>query len=102
MLKLNVLKPSVNNMTVRVFVRAAGLDFSETDAWGHTRSPEFLAKCPAHMTPMLEAEGLPRGAPWESCVIMQYLSNRHTLTAFYPTDPARRAMVDSAMFYATG
>lgn len=102
MLKLNVLKPSVNNMTVRVFVRAAGLDFSETDAWGHTRSPEFLAKCPAHMTPMLEAEGLPRGAPWESCAIMQYLSNRHTLTAFYPTDPARRAMVDSAMFYATG
>ena len=30
-LKLNVLKPSVNNMTVRVFVRAAELDFTEDD-----------------------------------------------------------------------
>ena len=26
---LHVLKPSVNNLTVRVFVRAAGLDFEE-------------------------------------------------------------------------
>ena len=31
------IKPSVNNMAVRVFVRAAGLDFSETDVWGNTR-----------------------------------------------------------------
>ena len=41
-IKLSILKPSVNNMTVRVFVRAAGLDFEETDVWGSTRSPEFL------------------------------------------------------------
>ncbi|MCW5751928.1 MAG: glutathione S-transferase family protein [Alphaproteobacteria bacterium] len=102
MLKLNILKPSVNNMAVRVFVRAAGLDFSEADAWGHTRSPEFLAKCPAHLTPMLEADGLPKGALWESCAIMQYLSNRHGLERFYPSEPGRRAMVDSAMFYLTG
>jgi glutathione S-transferase len=27
-MKLNILKPSVNNMTVRVFARASGLDFS--------------------------------------------------------------------------
>jgi len=102
MLKLNVLKPSVNNMTVRVFVRAAGLDFSETDAWGHTRSPEFLAKCPAHLTPMLETGDLPKGAMWESCAIMQYLCNKNGLAKFYPTDPARRAMIDNAMFYLTG
>jgi glutathione S-transferase len=101
-MKLSVLKPSVNNMAVRVFVRAAGLDAAEADAWGHTRSPEYLAKCPAHMTPMLEADGLPKGALWESCAIMQYLSNKHALTSFYPTDPARRAMIDSAMFYVTG
>ena len=102
MLKLNVLKPSVNNMTARVFVRASGLEFSENDAWGHTRSPEYLAKCPAHLTPMLEADGLPKGALWESCAIMQYLSNKNGLTKFYPTDPAKRAMIDSAMFYLTG
>ena len=28
---LNILKPSVNNLTVRIFVRAAGLDFEEQD-----------------------------------------------------------------------
>ena len=44
---LNILKPSVNNLTVRVFVRAAGLDFDEVDVWGQTGTPEFLAKDPA-------------------------------------------------------
>jgi glutathione S-transferase len=101
-MKLSILKPSVNNMSVRVFARAAGLDIDETDVWGHTRTPEFLKKCPAHLTPMLEAEGLPMGSLWESCAIMQYLSNKHGLEAFYPSDPARRAMVDSAMFYLIG
>ena len=101
-LQLNVLKPSVNNLSVRVFVRAAGLDFVETDVWGSTRSPEFLARNPAHLTPMLEDKGLPNGALWESCAIMQYLSNKHGLEKFYPTVPAKRAMVDSAMFYLIG
>lgn len=102
MIKLNMLKPSVNNLTVRVFLRAAGLDFTEADAWGHTRSPEFLAKCPAHLTPMIEADELPKGALWESCAIMQYLSNKHGLDNLYPRDPERRAMIDSAMFYLIG
>ena len=99
---LNVLMPSVNNLTVRVFVRAAGLDFEEIDVWGQTRTPEFLAKDPAHLTPLLEEEGLPRGSLWESCAIMQYLCNRHGLERFYPADPGERAMVDSAMFYLIG
>ncbi len=36
---VHVLKPSVNNLTVRIFLRAAGLDFEEVDAWGKTTSP---------------------------------------------------------------
>jgi glutathione S-transferase len=99
---LNILKPSVNNMTVRVFVRAADLDFEEVDVWGATTSPEYLAKYPAHLTPMIETEGLPRGALGESCAIMQYLCNKHGLERFYPTDPGERAMVDNAMFYLIG
>jgi glutathione S-transferase len=99
---LNILKPSVNNLTVRIFVRAAGLDFEELDVWGKTREPEFLAKDPAHLTPMLEERGLPRGSLWESCAIMQYLCNKHGLDRFYPTDPGERAMIDSAMFYLIG
>src|SRR5438132_7647827 len=99
---LNILKPSVNNLTVRIFVRAAGLDFEELDVWGKTTTPEFLQKYPAHLTPMLEEEGLPSGALGESCAIMAYLCNKHGLESFYPTDPAKRALVDNAMFYLIG
>jgi glutathione S-transferase len=99
---LSILKPSVNNLTVRIFVRAAGLDFDEVDVWGKKGTPEFLAKDPADLTPLLEEEGLPRGSLWESCAIMQYLSNKHGLDELYPTDPAERAMTDSAMFYLVG
>ena len=99
---LNILKPSVNNLTVRIFVRAAGLDFDEVDVWGKKGTPEFLAKDPADLTPLLEEAGLPRGSLWESCAIMQYLCNKHELDRFYPSDPGERAMVDSAMFYLIG
>ena len=99
---LNILKPSVNNLTARIFVRAAGLDFEEQDVWGTTRTPEFLAKDPAHLTPMLEEQGLPKGSLWESCAIMAYLCNKHGLEQFYPTDPGERAMIDSANFYLIG
>ena len=99
---LNILKPSVNNLTTRIFVRAAGLDFEEVDVWGQTTTPEYLDKYPAHLTPMLEEEGLPKGYLGESCAIMQYLCNKHGLDQFYPTDPGERAMVDNAMFYLIG
>jgi glutathione S-transferase len=99
---LSILKPSVNNLSTRIFVRAAGLDFEEVDVWGKKSTPEFLGKDPADLTPLLEEDGLPNGSLWESCAIMQYLCNKHGLERFYPTDPARRAMVDSAMFYVIG
>ena len=99
---LSILKPSVNNLSVRVFVRAAGLDHEEVDMWGNKSTPEFLKKNPSDLTPLLEEEGLPKGSLWESCAIMQYLCNRDGLEQFYPSDPGKRAMVDSAMFYLVG
>jgi glutathione S-transferase len=99
---LSVLKPSVNNLSARVFVRAAGLDFEELDVWGKKDETEFVRKDPATLTPLLEEEGLQKGSLWESCAIMQYLSNKHGLDQFYPTEPSQRAMVDSAMFYLIG
>src|SRR5918997_1916925 len=99
---LSILTPSVNNLAARIFVRAAGLDFEEIDVWGKKDAPDFVRKDPALLTPMLEEGGLPKGSLWESCAIMQYLCNKHGLDRFYPTDPGRRAMVDSAMFYLTG
>ena len=99
---LSILKPSVNNLSARIFMRAADLDFDEIDVWGKKGTDEFLAKDPADLTPLLEEDGLPRGSLWESCAIMQYLCNKHGLDRFYPTEPGRRAMVDSAMFYLIG
>jgi glutathione S-transferase len=100
--KLNILEPSVNNMCVRVFVRAAALDYEEENVWGKTTSPEYLTKYPVHLTPTLEEEDLPKGTLGESCAIMAYLCNKHGLTQFYPADPGERAMVDNAMFYLIG
>ena len=99
---LNILKPSVNNLCVRIFMRAAELDFEEKDVWGQTTGEEYMGKYPAHLTPMIEGEGLPRGALGESCAIMAFLSNKHGLEQFYPSDPGRRAMSDNAMFYLIG
>ena len=99
---LSILKPSVNNLSTRIFVRAAGLEFDEVDVWGKKTTSEFLAKDPADLTPLLEESGLPKGSLWESCAIMQYLCNKHGLDQFYPADPGERAMVDSAMFYLIG
>jgi glutathione S-transferase len=99
---LSILKPSVNNLSARIFVRAAGLEFEEVDMWGNKGTPEFLSKDPADLTPCLEDAGLPNGSLWESCAIMQYLCNKHGLENFYPSEPGRRAMVDSAMFYLIG
>ncbi len=99
---LNILKPSVNNLTARVFVRAAGLDFDEVDVWGQTTGQEYLGKYPAHLTPMLETDGVPRGYLGESCAIMSYLSTVHGLDDLYPRDPGQRAIVDNAMYYLIG
>jgi glutathione S-transferase len=99
---LNILRPSVNNLTARVFVRAAGLDCEEVDVWGKTMDPEYLNKYAPHLTPTLEDPAVPRGTLGESCAIMAYLCNKHGLDQFYPTDPGERARVDNAMFYLIG
>ena len=98
-LKLNMLPPSVNNMSVRVFVRAAGLPFEEENVWGQTQGEEYLAKYPAGLTPTIESDELPRGVLGESVAVMMYLASREGLDDFYPTDLNRRAMVDGANFY---
>jgi len=99
---LNILRPSVNNLSARIFVRAAGLDVEEVDVWGKTAEGEYLDKYPPHLTPTLEDASLPRGTLGESCAIMSYLCNKHGFDHLYPTDPAERAMVDNAMLYHTG
>jgi len=98
-MKLNMLPPSVNNMSVRVFVRAAGLPFEEENVWGQTQGEEYLAKYPAGLTPTIETDELPQGVLGESCAVMMYLASREARDDLYPSDLTSRAMVDSANFY---
>lgn len=98
-LKLNMLPPSVNNMSVRVFVRAAGLPFEEENVWGTTQEENYLSKYPAGLTPTVETDELPKGVLGESCAVMMYLASREGLDDLYPSDLGRRAMVDGANFY---
>jgi len=98
-LKLNMLPPSVNNLSVRVFVRAAGLPYDEENVWGQTQSEEYLAKYPAGLTPTIETDELPRGVLGESCAVMMYLASREGRDDLYPTGLGARAMVDGANFY---
>ena len=43
---LNILKPSVNNLTVRIFVRAAKLDFEEVRTAACTAVTETVTQLP--------------------------------------------------------
>jgi glutathione S-transferase len=99
---LNILKPSVNNLTARIFMRAAGLPCEEVDVWGVSTGEEYRHKYAVGLTPLLEEDGLPRGTLGESCAIMAYECNKHGLTDLYPADPGERALTDNAMFWLIG
>jgi glutathione S-transferase len=98
-MRLNMLPPSVNNLSVRVFVRAVGLPVEEENVWGQTQGDEYKARVPSGLTPSIESDELPKGAMWESCAVMMYLASREGRDDLYPTDLTKRAMVDSANFY---
>ena len=100
---LNILRPSVNNLTARIFVRAAGLDFEEIDVWGKTMDARVPRQVPA--APDADARGArpwcagrsARAArSWPTCA-----TSTASISSTRPIRPSGR-MVDNAMFYLIG
>ena len=86
-----------------MFLRAGKLDFTEDDAWGKTRSDDFLARNPAHLTPMIESRRAAQGRGVGE--LRDHAVSRATSTTCTASITRRlelRAMVDSAMFYIIG
>jgi glutathione S-transferase len=78
-------------------VKHLKLDVEIVNAYGKTRSPEFLAINPCHCCPTLEFDGSD-GAMWESNAIMRYLCvNNEGGEELYPTDPILRGKIDMVM-----
>ena len=99
---VNILKPSVNNLTVRVFMRAARSRLRGGRRLGQVDRARVHREVPAAPDAVARGCGLPRGTLGESCAIMAYLCDKHGLDRFYPRDPAERAVVNNAMFYLIG
>ena len=99
---LNILKPSVNNLTVRMFVRAAGLDFEEQDVWGKTTTPGVPGEVPG--APDADARGGRAAARLAGGELRDHglPLQQARPDQFYPDEPGERAMVDNAMFYLIG
>ena len=58
---------------------------------GDTKKPEFRQKNPLGLVPYLEDDGFGLG---ESAAILQYISEKHQLQQWYPTDLQVRARVN--------
>ncbi|KAA0701095.1 glutathione S-transferase [Neorhizobium sp. P12A] len=70
----------------------------EREDWGigfaSTKTPEFLAKNPRGLVPVIENED---GILWESNTICRYLAGKYGRTDLLPTDPWSRALVERWM-----
>lgn len=77
----------MSSINVRKVVLAAQwleIPFERTDAgaaFGVVRTPEYLAKNPNALVPLVEDDGF---TLWESNVIVRYLGARHGGNGFYP------------------
>lgn len=64
---------------------------------GETRSPEFIKINPYHCLPTLRIAA--DNAIWESNTVLRYLADFNNDNDAYPTDKAKRALVDQLLDY---
>jgi len=95
-MKLHIMPPSANSHGPIAVVKKLGLDIEIVNAYGNTRTEEFLNMNPCHVCPTIE---LDNGAIWESNAIMRFLiatagKKGETL---YPKEAILRGKLDTVM-----
>lgn len=97
MLKIWGRMTSINVQKVVWCVDELGIPYERIDAgreFGHNNTPEYLAKNPNGLIPLIEDDGF---ALWESNAIVRYLAAKHGLDTICPVDPQQRASADRWM-----
>jgi glutathione S-transferase len=90
MLKFWGRTSSINVRKVLLAVHELGIAFERTDAgqaFGIVKTPEYRAKNPNALVPMIEDDGF---VLWESNVIVRYLCAKHAPGTLYPQDLRQR------------
>jgi len=65
------LPPSANSSVIRSFLQVNKIDFKEENAWGKTRTAEYITKFPTNLAPSLEHGNT---CVTENGAILRYLS----------------------------
>src|SRR5262245_38784530 len=97
MLKIWGRISSVNVQKVVWCADELGLAYERTDvggAYGGNDKPEYLAKNPNGLIPVIEDEGF---VLYESNAIVRYLAAKHATGSLWPAELAKRADVDRWM-----
>ena len=84
------LPPSANSACTRCVLACGGIAHEEVNAYGKTRTPEYLAKFPTNLAPAIEHDG---ACVSETNAIARYLCAAVPDQAgkFYPGDAKTRA-----------
>lgn len=88
---------SINVVKVAWCIAEANIPHERIDAglsFGHVRTPEYLAKNPNGLVPLIEDDGF---VLWESNAIVRYLSEKYAAGLLWPTDRQVRADADRWM-----
>ena len=97
MLKLYGRKTSLNVQKVLWTCAELGLAIDHDEkiggAYGRNRDPEYLAKNPNGLVPLIDDDGF---ILWESNSIVRYLTSKHR-SPLYPLDPQKRAAAEKWM-----
>jgi len=79
------IKISGNSSAIRSFLMVTGIPFIEENAWGKTRTDEYIAKFPTNLAPAIEHGSICLS---ENSAMMRYLCRAFPTKAgiYYPSD----------------